>query len=191
MLEVALRLTPQDCVAFWLHGHKSRSVLAANLRTLVPVGLVLLPASFLVLGIGLLLPEQVGSPSISGISRLVDLAACIWLTLGIGALLAVTNRVGPGRLIPLLTRQAREGGLFDEHRLALSPEGVTLTTAKGVTTSFWNSVLRVEATDDYLFIYRNATSAFLVPKRDCASEEEFAEFVRAARSYHQTAGGSA
>ena len=113
-------------------------------------------ATFLGGAVALISPEAVSGQN--RIRFLLGLGVCIfilgWLVLG-----ATFRQMGPRPLIRQLTE-----GQFNDYLLSISPEGVTFATKETETTTFWGSILVVDATDEHLFIYTSPSTAHILPR---------------------------
>jgi len=89
------------------------------------------------------------------------------------------------RLIALFLR--RTDIPAKSQRLALQPEGLTITTETTASLTAWEGVDRIVVTDTYAFFYFNKVAALILPRRAFADENEFEKFVEKARSYHESA----
>jgi len=94
------------------------------------------------------------------------------------------------KLVADMWSEGQNRGLFDRHRVTISPEGVAETSEHGHTSTTWRAIERVVATQEHAYIYTNALAAIIVPRRAFASPSEFAEFVRTAQGHHEQATAS-
>lgn len=79
---------------------------------------------------------------------------------------------------------ARNVGVFDARELTLTPEKIIDTTPARRREIEWRAIEKIVTTEDHVFIYDTAVSAFVIPRRDFASDDAFWQFVREARAYH-------
>jgi hypothetical protein len=87
------------------------------------------------------------------------------------------------RLILRLVGEEREGkGQLGKHRLALSEEGISESTAVNQSRTSWAGVHRVEQNAAYIFIYTSAAAAHMIPKRAFSNAAEAEAFYRLAQA---------
>lgn len=63
-----------------------------------------------------------------------------------------------------------------QHKLELTDDALIESTAFNVNKYYWSGIHKIVENKDYIFIYMNAASAHIIPKRtfaDKASEKEF------------------
>jgi hypothetical protein len=171
VLEVTVQVTVEDYVALNVRHANTPFRVALNF-TLVAV-LFGIPAAAL-WGLQLL----TGKPP--NIAWLVMLAASmISGLLLIWVLLLLLDRFLIAVYARAMVRRSPE--FIGERRIALTPEGIGYDGATGHGLVRWPWVRKIVATRDHVFLYISAINAFIVPRRDCASEAEFAEFAARAR----------
>ena len=164
-MEVEYSLTPED-VAAWMSDYSS----GRPRRWLPYIGLALATV-----------------PLVAEIVRLVALRAP-WpivaaFVLFIPAIFGVF--LFRKRLLRLFMRRADTP--TKSQRLALRPEGLTITTETTASLTAWEGVDRIVVTDTHAFFYFNKVAALILPRRAFADENEFENFVERARSYHESA----
>ena len=64
------------------------------------------------------------------------------------------------------------------HKLSLTPNGITEISVWRKKWEHWKVIEKVRSTDDYVFIYNSAVSAYLVPRRAFHDESQYEEFMR-------------
>jgi hypothetical protein len=92
-----------------------------------------------------------------------------------------------------LTRMLAEGknaGLYGQHRLIISPDGIREVLNVGEPMRRWKAVEKIGVTDDHAFFYITALSAFVLPRRGCSDELHFQQFVRSAQMWMAEAQAS-
>jgi hypothetical protein len=89
------------------------------------------------------------------------------------------------KIVAGMVSEGQNRGLFSRHRVTISPEGVTDSGEFGQSSTAWRAVERVACNGDYAFVYANALTAIIVPRRAFAAPTEFEEFVRTASDYHE------
>jgi hypothetical protein len=77
--------------------------------------------------------------------------------------------------------------LFSRHRVTISAESVTDAGEHCQTATAWRAVERVAASEEHAYIYTNALTAIIVPRRAFADPPEFEQFVRLAKDYREKA----
>jgi len=65
-----------------------------------------------------------------------------------------------------------------KHKLSLTPDGITEITVWRKGWVHWKVIEKVVSTDDYVFIYNSAVSAYLVPRRAFHDESQYEEFMQ-------------
>ena len=88
-----------------------------------------------------------------------------------------------------LVRDERPGrGQLGRHRVVLSEDGLTESTAVNESRTAWAGVDRVEQSQDYIFIYITPATAHVIPKSAFSDPQEAEAFFRLARSRKEAAG---
>ncbi|MDB6033297.1 MAG: hypothetical protein JWM16_3635 [Verrucomicrobiales bacterium] len=91
------------------------------------------------------------------------------------------------KMVNGMVSEGQNRHLFSRHRVTISPNGVTDSGELAQSTTAWRAVERVEAADDYAYIYINALAAIIVPRRAFAGLPEFEEFLCIAKGHHEKA----
>jgi hypothetical protein len=81
----------------------------------------------------------------------------------------------------------RDPNFFKTHRVVLTPEAVEQSVGPSMSRTLWEGVRKVAVTETHLFLYLSPTQAIVIPGRVFATEEDFDDFIDAARDYHRTA----
>lgn len=89
------------------------------------------------------------------------------------------------RTIERLLDSSSTAATLGPQRITITPDEITRHNNFGHSAFYWSAIDRVETTRDHLIVFIGATQAFLLPKRDFASEEEFSRFADAAHKYHR------
>jgi hypothetical protein len=84
-----------------------------------------------------------------------------------------------------LSKEDRAHWMFSQQRLAISPAGITSSSAHHETTHGWEIVWKIDITDEYAFLYTAPNEAYVVPRRAFRDKQHFEEFVALARQYQQ------
>jgi hypothetical protein len=177
VLEVWCRITPEDHVAFF--DQHNRGVWRGWLTWAAIYGIAYLGLAVYV-GVTFILGE-------GGISAWFLVPATVLGFLGavLPLLLFRLLRWDFGAKARRVLRRNPDG--VAEIRVALTPEGVGYDDASGYGLRRWPWIRKVVATRDHVFIYLTAGNAFMVPRRDCTSDEEFSEFSATARRLQEQA----
>jgi hypothetical protein len=174
-MEIDYELTPEDVLAFHL-AHADAYPARGRGRRWFSLALALGSTALCVA-----LDLQLGSISIISIGAFVLLAFSLLLLL-------VPRRVLLRRSVNRLLAQGNNTRRFlGPRHLTLAPEG--LKAADGDSASFhdWAGIERLVVTDDYFFIFISTITGHVIPRRVFADEDDFQEFVRMARQYHERA----
>ncbi len=93
------------------------------------------------------------------------------------------------KIVDGMVSEGQNRGLLGLHRVTLSPESVTESSAHGQSSTAWRGVERVVSADAhaYIYIYINALAAIIVPRRAFAGAAEFEHFIRTAKDHHEQA----
>jgi hypothetical protein len=77
--------------------------------------------------------------------------------------------------------------LFSHHCVTITADGVSDTGEFGLTSTNWRAVEKIPATEEHAYIYTNALSAIIIPRRAFTSPSEFEMFICSAREYQEKA----
>ena len=92
------------------------------------------------------------------------------------------------RAIRQLLEDEKPGrGQLGKHRIILSENGLTESTAVGESRTSWAGVDRVEQNPDYVFIYTAPAAAHLIPKRAFRNLQEAEAFYQFSRTRNEAA----
>ncbi len=83
-----------------------------------------------------------------------------------------------------LIGEGKNKGILGDHTMTLSKDGLVETCDVGESRSTWNGVERVEADDEYVYLYIGSCQAHVIPRRAFASEADATEFIKVARLFH-------
>lgn len=83
-----------------------------------------------------------------------------------------------------LYSEGQNKGVLGNHIVALAADGVTEISDVGESRTAWSGIEKVEANEDYIFLYTGSLQAHVIPKRAFLDEDEYAEFFQLARVYH-------
>jgi YcxB-like protein len=88
----------------------------------------------------------------------------------------------------LLEDERPDRGQLGRHRLVLTEEGLTESTAVGETRTRWSGVDRVEQSADYIYIYTSPAAAHVIPKRAFPAAEGAEAFYALSQARRQAVG---
>ncbi len=106
------------------------------------------------------------------------LVAVLWAALFFGLI-----RILSKRNIRKLIREGRNAGLLGPCIVTISLDGIAKKTEVSETRYKWSSIERIAVTDKHAFVYLNALTVFIMPKRAFGLPSEFAGFVSQAQQY--------
>ena len=89
------------------------------------------------------------------------------------------------RHVRQLVGEGRNRGTLGRHRLVIGETGLVDSTEVGESKTLWAGIERVEEHGDYIFIYKSALSAYIVPKRAFRDLHQSGQFFAAAQAYQQ------
>lgn len=105
-----------------------------------------------------------------------------------GPLFMVMLLVAWRRSVPrLIQKQLAEGtnkGLFMPYRVILLAEGIENISQLSRSFTHWKAVEKICVTQESLYVYVNAVSALIVPKRSFPNDAAFEEFVKTTKEYY-------
>jgi hypothetical protein len=91
------------------------------------------------------------------------------------------------KIVDGMVSEGQNRGLLGRHRVTLSPENVTESSAHGQSSTAWRGVEKVAVADTCAYIYINALAAIIVPRRAFADAKKFENFIRTAKDHHEKA----
>jgi len=96
--------------------------------------------------------------------------------------LSALYRYGPGtaRRVRRLYREGKNKGLLGERLIELTRDGLIVRTEVGESKIKWDGIERIARTDDYSFIYLNAITAVIIPRKAIV-EGDHDQFMRTLR----------
>ncbi|MEX0701623.1 MAG: YcxB family protein [Planctomycetales bacterium] len=94
------------------------------------------------------------------------------------------------KLVSGMCRERNNRGLFGTQQITLSADGVSNGNAFERSAASWDSIEEVAVSSDYVYIYRNAIDAVIIPRRAFPTEIEFDGFIESARRFHERAAQS-
>ena len=173
-MEIEYELTPEDLTAFRQHTLQRRP--SARIKwsrfAIVFLGLVIVAGFHL----------STAGPSEKPFLYGFVIGVVIGFVFGVFAVM-----VYGGAAAAKAQRTQPETAFKGRRRLILGPEGVTQTYVSGRSTNFWASIDAIEATANHIFLYLDARTAYLVPRRAFSCDEAFAKFVKTAQDYLEAA----
>jgi hypothetical protein len=174
-MEIQIEVTKQDFIDFNLY-HLSHSPTIKRQR------IALLLPGFLWSGFWLWLCVD-GAKTLHNIKTLMPLIIGGFLYV---ATLLILWRGSMKRQIQRLLSEGENKGLLGSQRVIISEEGIANIDELSTYTAKWQTVEKVIASDNCLYIYVSAVSALIVPKRFFASDAAFADFVRQTTEYAES-----
>lgn len=88
-----------------------------------------------------------------------------------------------GRRLTKMLKEANNKNLLSNRRLIISENGVSVWDKSGESHVDWDSVTKVENTNDYIYIYVSSVSAHIIPKRVFKDENEKQMFIKELSKY--------
>ena len=76
-----------------------------------------------------------------------------------------------------MLKEADNKSILGKRVLEISDKGIIYKNIAGEGSYNWQSIIRIEENDQYIFLYQSSTSAIILPKRAFASIEEKKEFT--------------
>ena len=110
----------------------------------------------------------------------VLLIAVLGLLLLLGVMVLVNRR-------SVMRLPSDKSDTLGDRRIHITPEGIQSRTALGESFHQWDGVLRIEETDQFVYLFTDNMAAYLVPKRAFKSDEEVDRFVKTCRSHWKKA----
>jgi hypothetical protein len=132
----------------------------------------------------------------------IIIAAVLWLFMDEQSILTVTVMIMGvlglfyGIFSPLFTRKLLRSGvlktygqgknrLIGKHEFSINPTEMKDKTDMGETTTCWDAIDYVEATDQYIFLTVRGSGHYIVPKKAFSNNEAFKQFAETATAYYQ------
>ena len=116
--------------------------------------------------------------------------APLWSFFPLVLLLLLFRRFWVAHVANRMLGEGKNQGLFGVKRVRISPESFQEAGEWQTTATDWQAVERIETSPQAAYVYVNAVSAFIIPRRCFAEEAAFHEFVRLARQYQAEAKGT-
>lgn len=127
-------------------------------------------------------PNGVDIKPLEGLTRITGIFLAV-----LGVLRAPLARWKSRRQVARSIRLGLYGEIDKPATATLEDRGLRLRDADGEGLRYWPGVQRVAQTEDYLFIYLQATTAAILPLRVFQSEEHFRAFGKLAERLWQEA----
>jgi hypothetical protein len=180
-MEATFEFDTEDLVAFNLHLLQHSTTFRRGYRKALML-LTLLGCLAVLFAVWML--------SLAG-GRLADSMFLLWVPLlVIGLTIAAFPWLRRRAIRQQLQRAMAEGknvGVYGQHRLSITPEGVREDVSAGYSFRRWTAVEKIALTQDHAFLYISALSAYVLPKRAFGDELHFQQFVRSAQIWMQRA----
>lgn len=81
------------------------------------------------------------------------------------------------KLAEMMRSGGRNVGLLGPHQLRFSPNGLYYRSDAGESLLYWHGIERLDADNDYAYIYLSANSAIVVARREFTDPADFPAFV--------------
>jgi hypothetical protein len=108
--------------------------------------------------------------------------------LGVGFIVLFQPKRIRAQVLRQMRRQLQdEPKLVGWRRLSISAESITFTGELMTVTARWQMVEQIVVTEDHAFFFTTKRTGLVLPIRAFADEEEFRDFVKAARRYRRAA----
>ena len=176
-MEIVADITKEDVVAYNLY-HAAHSPAIRRLQSRA-VSLIFVVWALLLAALVLCSDEP------------LDTAKAIWpLLLGPLLFLLLMKFWAPRHTKNAVRGMLDEGenkGIYGEHKIVLSPEGISESNTVQHTATSWNAVERVVVTDQHVFVYISAVSAVIAPRRAFVDTAHFMKFAETATQFHSLA----
>jgi hypothetical protein len=114
------------------------------------------------------------------LGSITSLAALIACSMIFSAMYYSSFHLVPRQQIQRLLADPANNTMMGPHALAIDDDGICETTDVGEARRVWTSINRIEETEDYVFIYNTAISAYVIPKHQ-VTEGDASEFTHRAR----------
>ena len=110
--------------------------------------------------------------------------AGLWIVIGPGIERSTTRKK-----ITRLLLEGQNKAMFGTHVLKFLPDSIVETTEHGEISVTWNAVEKIVKTDDMIYIYGSAVTAYLVPRRAFQAQEAFDGFFEMVEKLKRQATG--
>lgn len=152
-MELEFELTEEDYINYNIdHSKKSPSIKKSIMIQRVFGPIVFIIAPFLVV-------------------KFSDIPLWYWITIfGISSVVWLifypkyANWEMKKRLKKMLEEGSNEN-LFNRRKIILTDQGLSQVSPTGETNVKWDSIVSIEETDEYIYIYISSVSAHIIPKR--------------------------
>jgi hypothetical protein len=91
------------------------------------------------------------------------------------------------KMVGGMVGEGQNRGYSGRRRTTISPEGITESGEFGEHRTVWRAVERLVRVNGNLYVYTNAVSAVIVPRRAFENPSDFDAFTDSASKYHETA----
>jgi hypothetical protein len=169
--ELVFEQTMDDIVAFYAYGLSSIAALRNARRSMYAVPVLL---SVLV---GLVVP-------LGWAGRLLATAGA---ALVLSLVMYLTWRQQPQRMARSLIADGHNRMVFGERRIVIDRRSFATTGHHGSSVVRWSGIERVECDGHAMYLFINAQSAFIVPRRAMAGSKAFDSMLAWCRYWHTEA----
>lgn len=91
------------------------------------------------------------------------------------------------RLVSKMIDEGNNIGMLGKRCISLTEAGIVDTGESDESKTNWESVESIEETEEYIYVYNSAISAYLIPKRSFSSISEQESFLIKLQSYVDSA----
>ncbi len=91
--------------------------------------------------------------------------------------------IQPASLLAKGWAQLKNGAFRKPFHYRFSPEGIEVTNIAGTVQVDWKEIRRVIVAKDAFYIYMNAVSAFIIPRRECG--ESYVPIAKMLKEYRE------
>jgi hypothetical protein len=170
-MEITFEVGPDELVAFNLYHLKHSPTVRRQYR----IRLFTVPLLMALVAITLFLSAD------DKLAALPALVVVGFLCLVYLLLFPGLRRRGIKKQVRRLIAEGKNAGIFGQHRISITPQEVREVLSVGDSSRRWSAIERIAETDDHVFIYISALSAYIIPKLAFNNELACQQFIRSAR----------
>ncbi len=183
-MSISFTLSTDDLIAFNLHHLRcSPTARRTYWKTLLVPPLIW---TLVCLGLSRLAvtPERTWPESIRDLLPLF-LGAPLYLVM-----FPLLHKRSISRQLRALWREGGNASVLGDHRIEIMPDGICQTNNSGLTQRKWSAIEKVSISDDHVFLYLSAASAFIIPKRSFTDQAQLTAFLDELDRHRRAAGES-
>ncbi len=179
MMEVEYELTPEDLTAFYRYHRKHLPASKLRIEPIAGIGIWITCCLFIfaIVGATVLRLESFIVPV------LLVFGVSFWFSMG----WYTTKWMTPPTTLRSLQNRKDAEKVLGWGRLTLDDQGIHIASRFSSSFFRWNGIDKVEATDEYIFIYLMSYNAQIIPLRAFTDDRAFNAFAEAAKRYQGTA----